>query len=200
MKYLRIALAILAALMIIQIVIQDKKINQLTEERDKYKTNTEVLLSDVKEYKIRDSLSAARVGSLELTIKEFEQLRAGDAALINELKGKNRDLERLSKAQAQTIIDLSNTPKDTVILVDSIPVKAKKIHAGDRWYDFEGLLTENKFEGRLSVRDSLVIAETVRYKKFLFWKTKKIKDRRVDCISLNPHTTILGIEHIIIDQ
>jgi hypothetical protein len=200
MKYLRIALAILAALMIIQIVIQDKKINQLTEERDKYKTNTEVLLSDVEEYKVRDSLSAARVGSLELTIKEFEQLRAGDAALINELKGKNRDLERLSKAQAQTIIDLSNTPKDTVILVDSIPVKAKKIHAGDRWYDFEGLLTENKFEGSLSVRDSLVIAETVRYKKFLFWKTKKIKDRRVDCISLNPQTTILGIEHIIIDQ
>ena len=130
MKYLRVALAILVALMIIQIVIQDKKINQLTDERDKYKANTEVLLSDVKEYKVRDSLSAARVGSLELTIKEFEQFRAGDAALINELKGKNRDLERLNKAQAQTIIDLSNTPKDTVILVDSIPIKAKKIHAG----------------------------------------------------------------------
>ena len=49
-------------------------------------------------------------------------------------------------------------------------------------------------------RDELVLTETVRYKKFLFWKTGKVKDRQLDAVSLNPHSTITGLEHIIIGK
>ena len=199
-KKIYIILGALIFCMVVTIISQDRQIRQLTDERDKYETNTETLLADCKQFQIRDSLHAARVGSLELTIKEYEKFRASDEALIKELTGKNRDLDRLNKAQAQTIIRLQDIPRDTVILVDSIPVKAKAVHCGDEWYDFDGLMTNDKFSGTLINRESLVLTETVKYKKFLFWKTGKIKDRQLDAVSLNPHTTITSLEHIIIDK
>ena len=199
-KKIYIILGALMFCMIVTIVCQDREIRQLTDERDKYKSNTEALLADCEQFQIRDSLHAARVGSLELTVKEFEKFRASDAALIKDLTGKNRDLEQLNKAQAQTIIRLQDIPRDTVILVDSIPIKAKAVHCGDVWYDFDGLMTDDNFRGKLVNRESLVLTETVKYKKFLFWKTGKVKDRQLDAVSLNPHTTITGLEHIIIDK
>ena len=199
-KYLICALIGLFACMIIEIVIQDRRIDSLTQERDKYKTNTEVLLGETATFKVRDSLNAAKVGSLELSIKEFEKFRAEDAAFIKELQGKNRDLDRLNKTQAQTIIELSSIPKDTIIITDSIPIKAKKVECGDIWYTFKGILTEDRFEGTLENRDSLMVSESIQYKKFLFWKTKKVKSRETSVVSLNPHTKIIGIESIIIEK
>ena len=199
-KKLIISVVILFAFMIGEITYQNAKIKHLTGERDKYKSNTEVLLADCEQFQVRDSLYAARVGSLELTLKEFEKFRAQDAALIKELAGKNRDLEQLNKAQAQTIIRLQDIPRDTVILVDSIPIRAKAVQCGDEWYDFNGVMTDDSFSGTLANRESLVLTESVKYKRFLFWKTKKVLDRQLDAVSLNPHTTITGLEHIIIDD
>lgn len=195
-----IAVAILAACMLATVVMQDRKIAQLTEERDKYKSNTETLLEETATYQVRDSLNAAKVGTLELSLKEYEKFRADDAALVRDLKAKNRDLEGVNKAQAQTIIRLQNVPRDTVILRDSVPVKAKAVRCGDAWYNFEGLLTEDEFTGTLTNREELLLTETVRYKKFLFWKTKRVKDRELEAVSRNPHTTIESLEHIIIDD
>ena len=167
MKYIKYILIALFVCMAIEIVIQDRKIDSLTQERDKYKSNTEILLSETQTFKVRDSLNAARVGTLELSVKEFEKYRAEDAALIKDLQGKNRDLDRLNKAQAQTIITLSDIPRDTIILIDSIPMKAKKVECGDYWYTFRGIMTYNSFAGSLENRDSLVFSESVTYKKFL---------------------------------
>lgn len=198
-KYVIIAIVAMFALMALQIYTQDRKIERLTAERDRYKGNTETLLTDVETFRVRDSLSASRVQSLELTIKEFEKFRAEDAQLIKDLKRKNNDLKSVSKAQEQTIIELSSVPRDTIIIIDSIPVQAKKVHCGDYWYDFDGILTESDFKGTLINRDSLLIAETIRYKRFLWFKTKKIKSREINAVSLNPHTEIMGMEHIIIE-
>ena len=197
---LLIILAIFVAAMLCTVVMQDRKIARLTDERDKYKENTETLLEETATYKVRDSLNAAKVGTLELTVKEFEKYRADDAELVKQLKAKNRDLDQLNKAQMQTIEQLRCVPRDTVILIDSIPIKAKKVHCGDEWYTFDGLMTEDEFSGQMQTRDELVLTETVRYKKFLFWKTKKILDRELEAVSKNPHTTIIHLEHIIIDE
>lgn len=173
------------------------RISSLERERDRYKGSTAALLSDAKLYRFRDSLSAARVESLELTLKEYERFRGEDAALIGELKRRNHDLSAVNKAQTQTIIELSAVPRDTVVIVrDSIRVPAVAVHCGDAWYDFDGVLTEDEFTGTLRNRDSLLLVETVRYKRFLgfLWKTKKVKDRQLDAVSKNPHTTIEDIE------
>lgn len=193
------AVVIVAALAVIW---ANRKIGQLTAERDRYKGNTETLLSDVEHYRVRDSLNAARVQSLELTVKEYERFRANDAALIKELKQRNRDLAAVNKTQSQTIIDLQAIPRDTVVIRDSVRVPAVAVHCGDEWFDFDGLLTEKEFTGTLANRDSLVIAESVKYKRFLgfLWKTRKVKDRQLDVISKNPHTEIMGIEHVVIEK
>jgi len=199
-KYITIAIVALIVLMSIQIVVQDRKIERLTDDVERYRNNTETLLSDVQTYKVRDSLNAAKVQSLELTQKEFEKYRADDAALIRELKAKNRDLTAVNDAQAQTIIDLRAVPKDTVVIRDSIPIPAVSVKCGDEWYDFRGLLTESEFTGTLENRESLLLSETVRYKKFLFWKTKKILDRETEVVSRNPHTKIVNVESIVIEK
>lgn len=200
-KYLILAAALLLAA--IAVVWTGKKIDRLTDERDRYRNNTETLLSDVEQYRVRDSLNAARVESLELTVKEYERFRAEDAALIKQLKARNRDLAAVNKTQSETIINLQAIPKDTVIVVrDSIRVPAVSVHCGDAWFDFDGVLTAERFTGTLSNRDSLILAETVKYKRFLgfLWKTRNVQDRRLDVVSRNPHTKILDVEHIVIEK
>jgi len=199
-KYLFLAaVAIVAALAVIW---ADRKIEQLTAERDRYAGNTAALLSDIERYRVRDSLNAARVQSLELTVKEYERFRADDAVLIKQLKQRNRDLSAVNKTQSQTIIDLRAVPRDTVVAGDSVRVPAVAVHCGDAWFDFDGILTADQFTGKLTNRDSLLLAETVKYRRFLgfLWKTRKIEDRQLDVVSKNPHTEIMGIEHVVIEK
>lgn len=199
-KYLIIAAVVLAFLAVLG--IQQKRIERLSNERDRYKGNSEALLTDVEYFKVRDSLSAARVEALELSVKEFERFRSEDAALIKSLQARNRDLAAVNTTQMETIITLSSIPRDTVIIRDSIPIKAVAVHAGDAWYDFDGVLAENEFSGTLHNRDSLILAETVKYHRFLgfLWKTKRVDERQASVLSRNPHTQILSVEHIVVEK
>ena len=72
-KYLIIAAIALAVAAVVTIWVQHSRINQLTGERDKYRTNTETLLQDVSLYQTKDSLNAARVGVLELELSEYKK-------------------------------------------------------------------------------------------------------------------------------
>lgn len=199
---IEIVVAAILAATIFVCIAQYRKIVRLTEERDRYKGNTETLLTDVETYKVRDSLSAARVESLELTMKEYERFRAEDVALIAELKARNRDLASVNKSQSETIIELRSRPKDTLIVRDSIPIKAKAVHCGDAWFDFYGVMTEDEFTGKLKHRDSLLLVETVQYKRFLgfLWRTNKVKNRQLDCVSKSPHNSIKGLEYVVIEK
>lgn len=201
MKKWLIVGAIFAALLVFA-GFQQNAIDNLKQERNRYERNTESLLLDVAQYKTRDSLNAAKVGALELTIQEYERFRAADAQLIKTLQTKNRDLTAVTTAQSQTIMELSAVPRDTVIIRDSVAMPAVAVHTGDAWFDFDGLLTDSEFTGTLVNRDSLLVAETVQYKRFLgfLWKTKRIKNKQIDVVSKNPHTTIMGTEYIKIEK
>lgn len=194
-----IVAAVMAAVLVV-IVLQGVSVSRIKSERNRYERNTESLLLNVEQYKIRDSLHAARVQSLELTVKEFERFRADDAALIKELKQRNRDLAAVNKTQSQTIIDLRAIPRDTVVVRDSVQVPAVAVHCGDAWYNFDGILTKDEFTGKMEHRDSLLLVESVRYKRFLWWKTKRVKDRQLDCVSKSPHNSIIGLEYVVIEK
>lgn len=197
-----LAVIFVLALLVAGNVFQFNRTKKLTDERDRYKNNTEVLMGDVEQYKVRDSLNVARVQSLELTLDEFKRYRAEDAALIKQLKTKNRDLQSIVTSQSQSIYELSAIPKDTVIVRDSVMIDALLLHCGDEWFDFDGLLANGKLEGNMITRDSLLLAETVKYKRFLgfLWKTNKIQNRMMDVISKNPHTVIQDVELITIEE
>ena len=191
--------AIFAALLVFA-GFQQNAIDNLKQERNRYERNTQSLLLDIEQYKTRDSLNAAKVGALELTIQEYERFRAADAKLIKTLKTKNRDLTAITAAQSQTIMELSAVPRDTVIIRDSVAMPAVAVHTGDAWYDFSGLLTKDEFTGKMEHRDTLLLVETVQYKRCLFFKTKKVKNRQLDVVSKSPHNTIVGLEHIVVEK
>lgn len=203
-KYLIIAAIALAVSAVVTIWVQRSRINTLTGERDKYRTNTETLLQEVSRYQTKDSLNAAKVGVLELKLSEFEKYRASDAELIKTLQTKNRELERVTTTQMETINELRATVRDSVVYLpgDTVTTVLRCIEYSDKWVDFDGCIKNNTFSGKIITRDSLLITETVQYKRWLgfLWKTKRIKNREFDIVSKNPHTKITGFEVITIEK
>lgn len=204
-KYLIIAAIALAVAAVVTIWVQRSRINQLTGERDKYRTNTETLLQDVSRYQTKDSLNAAKVGVLELKLSEFEKYRASDAELIKTLQTKNRDLERVTTTQMETINELRATVRDSVVYLpgDTVTTVLRCVDIVEPYFELHGCATpDGQFTGTHINRDSLLIVETVQYKRWLgfLWKTKKIKNREIDVISRNPHTKIMGVEYIEIEK
>lgn len=203
-KYLIWAAIAMVVAAVATIWVQRTKIEKLTDERNRYRGNTETLLQDVETYKTKDSLNAAKVGVLELKLSEFERYRASDAELIKTLQTKNRELERVTTTQMETINELRATVRDSVVYLpgDTVTIVVRCIEYSDKWVDFDGCIINNTFSGKIITRDSLLITETVQYKRWLgfLWKTKRIKNREFDIVSKNPHTKITGFEVITIEK
>lgn len=202
-KYLILAAIILAVAAAFW--VQHVKIKRLTEERDRYRSNTEILLQDVKTYQTKDSLNAIKVGNLELSLAEYKKYRADDLALIKTLQTKNRDLERVTTTQMETINELRATVRDSVVYLpgDTVTTVLRCVDIVEPWFELHGCATpDGQFTGTHINRDSLLIVETVQYKRWLgfLWKTKKIKNRQIDVVSKNPATKILGVEFVTIEK
>lgn len=204
-KYIIIAAIALAVSAVVTIWVQRSRINTLTGERDKYRTNTETLLQEVSRYQTKDSLNAAKVGVLELKLSEFEKYRASDAELIKTLQTKNRDLERVTTTQMETINELRANVRDSIVYLpgDTVTTVLRCIDIVEPYFELHGCTTPaGVFTGTHINRDSLLIVETVQYKRWLgfLWKTKKIKNREIDVVSKNPATKILGVEFVTIEK
>lgn len=202
-KYLILAAIILAVAAAFW--VQHVKIKRLTEERDRYRSNTEILLQDVKTYQTKDSLNAIKVGNLELSLAEYKKYRADDLALIKTLQAKNRDLERVTTTQMETINELRATVRDSVVYLpgDTVTTVLRCVDIVEPYFELHGCATpDGQFTGTHINRDSLLIVETVQYKRWLgfLWKTKKIKNRQIDVVSKNPATKILGVEFVTIEK
>ena len=144
------------------------------------------------------------MGVLSLKLDEFEAWRAEDAAIIADLTKRNEDLQAVTTAQMQTITELQGQVRDSIVYVNDTVVKTLRcVDIVDRWVEMHGCATPGgEFSGTLVTRDSLLIASTVKYRRFLgfLWKTRKIKGRQIDVVSRNPHTTIEGVEYVEIEK
>lgn len=191
-----VILVILALLALIAFNGLYERCKKLQEENERLLQNTELLIADIDAYRVNDSLSAVRTNELNLTIKQMEKAMADDKELINQLTRKKYDLEKVIASQSQTIYELYAIPKDTTIVVDTTIVQAHSIDIHEKWFDLQGIITEDFFSGTFQSRDSLILLESVQYKKFLFFKTKKIKDKEYNIVSKNPNSNILGFDVI----
>lgn len=201
-KYVIIAVIALIVAAVVTIIIQQNRISNLRKERDKYRENTEILLGQVEQYETKDSLHAATIGVLRLKIEEYKKYRAADAQLIETLKTKNRELQQVTTTQLQTIDSIRATVRDSVYTYNNDTVKLQCIDVHNQWFDLQGCIYNDEFSGKYESRESLLIAITVQYKRFLgfLWKTNKIKNRKVDIISRNPNTKIVGFEVVEIEK
>lgn len=202
MNKLKNTIFLFVAAIIVIVALYDAAISHERKEKERLERNVDALQSEVVRWRTSDSLSAARADALEFKIGEFERFRSEDAALIKSLKSRNEELKSVTKTMSETIFDLMAVPKDTVIIRDSVPVPAVTVRCGDEWFDFEGILSDGVFAGRLVNRDSILCVETVQYKRFwgFLWKTRNIKSRDIIVTSRNPHTEIIGADFVTIEK
>ena len=197
----RLILAAIMAAMLVVIVLQGVSVSRIKSERNRYKENTRTLLVDVNTYKVRDSLNTAKSQDLSLKLSELKKYRQEDAKLIANMGVKLRNLQAVASMGTETRTEfVTKIVRDTIFKAVNDTNKAALIDYEDKWLTFKGRLENGKFRGNIISRDSLLIAENVSYKRFLFWRTKRIKSRDFRVVSKNPHTKIVDCEHIIVEK
>ena len=212
MKKIIIKIAIIAVA-ILTFVLAFHKIHKLKEENTRLLSNQEILLTqkqtimaESQAYRVSDSLNAAKVSELQFTLKEYKKYRAQNLQLIEQLKVKKSDLQKVIDSQTETINSLSAKLNDS-IRIDTVINTADTLKCFDyksKWTDVSGCidLKHDSINLRIKNRESLKIVETVVYKRFLgfLWKTNKVKDRQVDVVSENPNTTIINLDYVSIKR
>lgn len=204
---------IIAMIAIIVPMLAFHKIHKLKEENTRLLSNQEILLTqkqtimaESQAYKVSDSLNAAKVSELQFTLKEYKKYRAQDLQLIEQLKVKKSDLQKVIDSQTETINSLSVKLNDSIRIdtVTNIIDTLKCFGYKSKWTDVSGCinLKSDSINLQIKNRESLKIVETVVYKRFLgfLWKTNKVKDRRVDIVSENPNTTIVNLDYVSIKR
>lgn len=193
-KYLLIAIAVLIGLLTLLWSMYRSE----RAERQRFEGNQSVLLDSVRHYKVRDSLSAASVQALNLTVSEYKKYRVEDAALIRDMGIKLK--RALSAANVETSTDVTvNAPvKDSVIqsgTPGTPPDTVQTFKWRDQWVSVAGIIRKDSVSCSVHSEDSLSIVAHRVPRKFLFirWGTKAV---RLEVVSKNPHTSIQSAEYI----
>lgn len=182
-------------------VLQSVMIDRMRRTSQRHKANTESLLKGIEQYRTRDSLNAARVEALTLSKRQFEEYRASDAELIKSLQTKNRTLQAVTTAQSQTITKLRANVRDSVIYrSDTVREVLRCVDYVSPYLELHGCMDKDEFDGTIKSYDSVLLVSSIRYKRFLFWRTKRIKSRSIDIVNKNPNAKILGFEYIEIKK
>ena len=202
---------IIASIAAVLIGIIYTDIISIKKENERLKSNQEILLSE-KElvaakgqfYKVSDSLSAAKITELQLTLSEYKKYRKDDLKLIEKLKINKSNLDKVISSQTETI-NLLSIKLDDTIKVDTITNVIDTLKCftyKSKWIDVSGIIGKDTVELKIHNRESLKVIEEVKYKRFLgfLWKTNKIKARHINVISENPSTSIINIDYISVSR
>ena len=148
MKKIIIKIAIIAVA-ILALVLAFHKIHKLKEENARLLSNQEILLTqkqtimaESQAYRVSDSLNAAKVSELQFTLKEYKKYRAQDLQLIEQLKVKKSDLQKVIDSQTETINSLSAKLNDS-IRIDTVTNIADTLKCFDyksKWTDVSGCI------------------------------------------------------------
>ncbi len=200
-KYLYIGAGLLIVILMATVAIQRGTIRRVMADRDVYKSNIEALLSENARYKTRDSMNVVSTRAIELKLSEFERLRAEDAKLILGLRADRKRLESISTTHTETIYALRAMVNNSVVYRDGRTDTIRCVNYHDTWLDFAGCFDAcSQFDGTIRSRNSLLYVEHVIPARFLgfLWKTRRVKERRQEIVSRNPHTEIISAEFITI--
>lgn len=204
---------VVAFVLIASLAVACNRIRSLKAENGRLRSNQSVLLTEKQSvmaesqrYKVSDSLNAAQVSELELTLKEYKRYRSEDAKLIKSLKSGKSDLQKVVASQTETITTLSAKLQDSIRIDTATSRKDTLKHFSytSKWTDVSGYIDLNRNSVGLQInnRESLKVVETITYKRFLgfLWRTNKAKSRQVDVVSENPNTKITDCEYISIKR
>lgn len=204
MKKAYIIAAGILIILIAIIVALSARLKKVTADRNVQRKNVETLFTSVESYKVQDSLQAATIGDLQLTLKQYKQFRAEDAQLISSLKVDNKRLQGVVTTQTESYYQHTAILRDSVKMLatripDSIkvPIIVKTANFSDAWHSLNIVIDGDSLNYRLRTKESLIITNHVVPKRFLWFKFG-CKEVRTDVVSKNPYVESIDLESIII--
>lgn len=191
-KYLIIAVCVLLALVSSMSVILRIAIN----EKKRLNSNQDALLTEIVNYKTKDSLNVASVKRLTLTNKEFRQYNEDLTKTVKSLNIKINQLQSVSQTATITETIIKTQIKDSLIYKDRfVRDTLKCIEYRDAFTELSGCIIGKTFEGSIVNRDTLIQAVYRERRHFLFIKfgTKGI---RQEILSKNKRSKIAYSQYI----
>lgn len=180
--------------------------NDLTKQVEILKANETALLNSAESYRVNDSLSAAHINQLQLSLSQFEKYRAEDQALIKALHIDNKGLQDVIMSATETNRRLQLTLKDS-LRVDTITQyidTLKCFSFKDSWTALSGCFHKDTTTFSIQNIDSLISVTNVERKRFLFFKLPVkwfgYRSKQATILCKNPYTTIGHIEYITINH
>ena len=178
--------------------------NDLTKQVKALRANEATLLSSAEAYRVNDSLSAIKVGQLQLSLEQFKKYRSEDQALISALQVDNKGLEDIITSITQTNRELQLKLKDSVRIntITQYLDTLKCFSFKDQWSDISGCFHKDTVALTIQNTDSIISITNVERKRFLFFKLPVkwfgYRLKQATILSKNPHTAIRHIEYITI--
>lgn len=204
MKKAYIIAAAVLVILIAVIIALSTRLKNVAADRNVQRKNVETLFTSVENYKVQDSLQAATIGDLQLTLSQYKQFRAEDAELISNLNVDNKRLQGVVTTQTESYYQHTAILRDSVNMLitrkpDSIkiPIIVKTANFADEWHRLNIVINGDSLNYRLRTKESLIITNHVVPKKFL-WFRFGCKEVRTDVVSKNPYVENIDVESITI--
>lgn len=177
------------------IAIEFIVIDNLRQERDRYKANQTALLSDVEHYKTESGKNAASVQKLTLTNKELKKNYDDIVQTAKALRLDVKRLQSVSNTSTENKVEVKVPIHDTIIIKDGVVDKLSTFDWKDPWTDVRGIIQNDSVDLNIQTYDTIVQFVHRIPHKFLFfkWGCKAI---RQEIVSKNPHTNIVYTNYI----
>lgn len=189
--------AVLALCLVIY--VQHRRTVRLMADRDRYRRNSEALLSEVRRFRIDSATTALDVRVLHLSVDEFERYRAEDLAKIKAMGVKIRNLEAAAKHRIEVAAPIDAIIRDTIIVRDTVPVAVQRVEMLTPHIQMRGLIEGGRLRGEIRVPVTLRQAVWIEYKRrWIFWK--RVKSVHQTIMSDNPYAEVKYSEYILIEK
>lgn len=160
-------------------------------KRDEIKrltSNQDALFGDLTRYATSDSLQAARVKTLTLTLSELKESNSALRSNISDLNVKLRDVKTATLLNQEAHYSVPVHDTTVIIHHDTITEAMPAVAYSDKWLSL--LVSDGKAD--VHTRDSIVLVRHSRTKKILFWTIRKYSGE-ITVKNYNPYSTIDAI-------
>lgn len=172
---------------------------RISEENERLTINQEVLTTDVRVWRDKDSSFVAQIATLKLTKEEFDKLYEQQAKEIKDMNIKLKRLLSYSQAALSHNYTITDTIRDSVIIRENKIDTLTCVNYNDDYIKFNGCIDSGVFNGNIETFDTITSVVHIIPKKFLWFKYGV---KRVDFTvkSRNPYSTIEDIKYIDINK
>lgn len=168
----------------------------LSKEKERFRINTDALLSDIQHIQIDSAMMASTVKVLQLSLDEYKRYRAEDAATIKKMGVKIKDLETTGRHDIEINAPIDTEVKDSIVYKDTVAVFIRNVKMDTPYIKLDGVIEDNRLTGRIRLPVHLHQAIWIEYKHRLLWWRWKVKAIHQTMASDNPYAEIKYSEFI----